>query len=321
MKLFYKNNLKRNLMDNLTYDFHLTAFSNLTENHLLLFFIFLMIYLTGVLGNIIIITTVIIDTHLHTPMYILLCNLSSVDIILNSSTVPKLMDILLSGNDSISFIQCFIQLYFYMFAAGTEDILLSLMAYDRYVAVCKPLHYHLLMNKKKYAIFLLGTWILGCANSLFLTSSAYQLDLCPSNKIQHFFCDIKALEKITCSQTQFSILLYIESVVLGLFPFLLSLTSYIKIILIILSIRSTGGRWKAFSTCTSHLAVLIIFYGVALCIYVKPPSGHFEKQDLVFSLMYTAVIPMLNPLIYTLRNKEVKASLSRIFKIMKTKIA
>ncbi|XP_075715636.1 olfactory receptor 1E16-like, partial [Rhinoderma darwinii] len=280
-----------------------------------------LIYLTGVLGNIIIITSVIIDARLHTPMYIFLCNLSSVDMIFNSSTFPKLMDILLSGNDSISFIQCFTQLYFYMFAASTEDVLLSLMAYDRYVAICKPLHYHLIMNKRKYVLLLLGTWILGCANSLFLTFSIYQLELCPSNKIQHFFCDIKALEKISCSHTQFYILLYIESVVLGLFPFLLSLTSYIKIILIILRIRSTSGRKKAFSTCTSHLAVLIIFYGVALCMYVKPPSGHFDKQDLVFSIMYTGVTPMLNPLIYTLRNKEVQAALWRIFKINKKKIA
>ncbi|XP_075131885.1 olfactory receptor 2T11-like [Leptodactylus fuscus] len=252
-------------------------------------------------------------------MYILLCNLSSVDLIFNSSTLPKLMDILLSGNDSISFIQCFTQLYCYMFAASTEDILLSLMAYDRYVAVCKPLHYNLIMNKKNYVLLLLGTWISGCANSLFLTLSIYHLDLCPSNKIQHFFCDIKALEKITCSHTQFYTLLYIESVVLGLFPFLLSLTSYVKIILIIVGIKSTGGRRKAFSTCTSHLAVLIIFYGVALCMYVKPPSGHYEKEDLVFSIMYTAVTPMLNPLIYTLRNKEVKAALSRIFRINQTK--
>ncbi|XP_044132918.1 olfactory receptor 5V1-like [Bufo gargarizans] len=306
-----------NLKDNLTYEFHLTAFSNSTENHILLFFIFLLIYMTGVLGNTIIITSVIIDNHLHTPMYILLCNLSSVDLIFNSSTIPKLMDILLSGKDSISFVQCFIQLFFYMFAASTEDMLLSLMAYDRYVAVCKPLHYHMIMHKKKCILFLLGIWISGCANSLFLTFSIYHLDLCPSNKIQHFFCDIKALAKITCSHTQFYILLYLESVILGLFPFLLSLTSYIKIILIILSIRSASGRWKAFSTCTSHLVVLILFYGVALCMYVKPPSGHYEKQDLVFSIMYTAVTPMLNPLIYTLRNKEVKSALSRIFKINK----
>ncbi|KAM4038534.1 olfactory receptor 1E16-like [Anomaloglossus baeobatrachus] len=306
-------------MDNLTYGFHLTAFSDSTENHLLLFFVILLIYLTGVLGNILIITTVIVDNHLHTPMYILLSNLSMVDMIFNSSTLPKLMNILLSGNDSISFIQCFVQLYFYMFAASTEDILLSLMAYDRYVAICKPLHYQLIMNKKKYVLFLISTWISGCANSLFLTFSIYQLDLCPSNKIQHFFCDIKALEKITCSHTQFYILLYIESVVLGLFPFLLSLTSYIKIILIILRIRSISGRKKAFSTCTSHLAVLIIFYGVALCMYVMPSSGSFERQDLVFSIIYTAITPMLNPLIYSLRNKEVKAALLRIFKINKTK--
>lgn len=307
-------------MDNSTHDFHLTAFANTKENHLFLFFVFLLLYLTGIVGNIIIVTSVIIDARLHTPMYIFLCNLSTVDMIFNSSTLPKLMDILLFGNDSISLTQCFTQLYFYMLAASTEDILLSLMAYDRYVAVCKPLHYHMIMNKAKNVFLLLGTWAIGCLNSLFLTLSMYQLDLCPVKKIQHFFCDIKALAKITCSQTQFYILLYIESVVLGLFPFVLSLTSYIKIIVIILGIRSTSGRKKAFSTCTSHLAVLIIFYGVALCMYVKPPSVDFEKQDLVFSIMYTAVTPMLNPLIYSLRNKEVKSALMRIFRVKKNDV-
>ncbi|XP_068129618.1 olfactory receptor 1G1-like [Hyperolius riggenbachi] len=308
------------MMDNRTYDFHLTAFANTTVNHLLLFFLFLSLYLTGILGNIIIVTSVIIDTRLHTPMYIFLSNLSSVDVIFNSSTLPKLMDILLSGNDSISFPQCFAQLFFYMLAASTEDVLLSVMAYDRYLAICKPLHYHLIMNRPQYALLLLGTWVVGCVNSLFLTFSIYQLELCPATKIQHFFCDIKALEKITCSHTQFYILLYIESVVLGLFPFLLSLTSYIKIIRIVLKIKSTSGRRKAFSTCTSHLTVLMIFYGVALCMYVKPPSVQFETQDLVFSIMYTAVTPMLNPLIYALRNKEVKSALKRIFGIRKNEL-
>ncbi|KAG9488641.1 olfactory receptor-like protein OLF3 [Eleutherodactylus coqui] len=292
--------------------FQIVAFSNTTENNHFYFLIFFCIYLSGLLGNLIIISAVIIDVHLHTPMYIFLCNLSLVDITFTSSTLPKLMDILLSGNFSISFIQCFTQLYFFMFAAGTEDILLSLMAYDRYVAVCKPLHYHLIMNKKKYVILLLGTWICGSVNSLFMTVSIYQLDLCRSNKIQHFFCDIKALEKISCNTSSFHILLYVETMLLALCPFLLSVTSYIKIIRSILVIKSTTGRKKTFSTCTSHLTVLIIFYGTGLCMYMNPPSEHLEEQDVVFSVLYTALTPMLNPLIYSLRNKEVKGALRRI---------
>ncbi|KAM9312025.1 olfactory receptor 13F1-like [Gastrophryne carolinensis] len=305
-------------MDNKT--FHLTAFDNATVNRYALFLLFLLFYVAGLLGNIIIVFTVIFDSHLHKPMYIFLSNLSSVDMVFNSSTMPKLMNILLSGNNSISFLQCFTQLYFYIMAASTEDILLSLMAYDRYVAISKPLHYSLIMNKAKYVCLLICTWITGCLNSLFLTLSIYQLELCPAKSIQHFFCDITALEKITCSHSKFYTLLYIESAVLGLFPFLLSLSSYIKIILVILSIKSSSGRKKAFSTCTSHLFVLIIFYGAALCMYVKPPSARIEKQDLVFSIMYTAVTPLLNPLIYTLRNKEVKIALMRICKMSKNKI-
>ncbi|XP_075061947.1 olfactory receptor-like protein OLF4 [Mixophyes fleayi] len=301
-------------MDNGTYIkyFQILAFSNSTEKHSLLFFVFFFIYMSGVLGNSVIISTVIIDVRLHNPMYIFICNLSFVDIIFTSSTLPKLMDILLSGNNSISFRQCFSQLYFFMFAAGTEDILLSCMAYDRYLAVCKPLHYHLIMSKKKYVLLLWATWVSGSLNSLFMTLSIYHLDLCRSNKIQHFFCDIKALEKLSCNDTGFHITLYVETMVLALCPFVLSVTSYFKIIRSILGIKSANGRRKTFSTCTSHLTVLVIFYGTGLCMYMKPPLDRLEEQDLVFSILYTAVTPMLNPLIYSLRNKEVKGALNRI---------
>ncbi|XP_069815644.1 olfactory receptor 1E16-like [Dendropsophus ebraccatus] len=294
-------------------NFQIVAFSNITENSNLFFLVFFCIYMSGLLGNLIIISAVIIDVRLHKPMYIFLCNLSSVDIIFISSTLPKLMDIFVSGDFSISFIQCFTQLYFYMFAAGTEDILLSLMAYDRYVAICKPLHYHQIMNKNKYVLLLLSTWICGSLNSLFMTVSIYQLDLCRSNKIQNFFCDIKALEKISCNTTSFNIILYVETMLLALCPFLLSVTSYIKIIRRILAIKSNDGRKKAFSTCTSHLTVLIIFYGTGLCMYMSPPTDHLEKQDVVFAVLYTAITPMVNPIIYSLRNKEVKTTLRRIF--------
>ncbi|KAM3924692.1 olfactory receptor 1A1-like [Leptodactylus fuscus] len=293
-------------------NFQIVAFSNIAEQSHLFFLLFFAIYMTGLLGNLIIISAVTIDVRLRNPMYIFLCNLSLVDIIFTSSTLPKLMDILLSRNFSISFLQCFTQLYFFMFAAGTEDILLSLMAYDRYVAICRPLHYHLIMNTNKYVLLLLGTWICGSVNSLFMTVSIYHFDLCRSNKINNFFCDIKALEKISCNNFGFHIILYVETLILAFCPFLLSVTSYIKIISSILMIKSTNSRRKTFSTCTSHLTVLIIFYGTGLCMYMNPPSDHLEMQDMVFSVLYTAVTPMLNPLIYSLRNKEVKRALSRI---------
>ncbi|XP_069618554.1 olfactory receptor 1-like [Ranitomeya imitator] len=292
--------------------FQIIAFLDTKEHNIFVFLIFFCIYTSGLLGNLFIISAVIIDVHLRIPMYIFLCNLSMVDLIFISSTIPTLMNILLSGNFLISYTQCFSQLYFFMFAAGTEDILLSLMAYDRYVAICKPLHYHLIMNKKKYVLFILGTWICGSINSLFMTVSIYRLDLCRSNKIQHFFCDIKALEKISCNNASFHIILYVETILLAFCTFLLSVTSYVKIIRSILVIKSTNGRRKAFSTCMSHLTVLIIFYGTGLCMYMNPPSEHLEVQDVVFSVLYTAVTPMLNPLIYSLRNKEVKRAFRRI---------
>nr|DBA30141.1 TPA: hypothetical protein GDO54_006157 [Pyxicephalus adspersus] len=293
--------------------FQIVAFSNSSKHHYLFFILFALMYLVGLLGNVILITCVVTDVHLHVPMYMFLSNLSLVDVLLTSSTLPKLMDILLSGNNSISIIGCFTQLFFYLLGAGTEDILLSCMAYDRYVAVCKPLHYQLIMNKTKYIILLLSTWTFASANSLFFSLSIYQIDVCNSNKIQHFFCDIKAFDRIACSHFRFRIIIYFEIVVLGLFPFMLSLTSYVKIILIISKIRTIDGRKKAFSTCSSHLIILITFYGAGVCLYVVPPSGDFEKKDLVFSVVYAAVTPMLNPLIYSLRNTDVKQAVMKMF--------
>ncbi|XP_044132913.1 olfactory receptor 7A5-like [Bufo gargarizans] len=291
-------------------NFEIVAFSNLTGNGPLFFTLFFFIYLIGLLGNIIIVICVITDVHLHKPMYIFLSNLSAVDMIFTSSTIPKLMDVLLTGNNSISFVQCFTQMCFYLFAASTEDMLLSFMAYDRYVAICNPLYYHLIMNRGRYILFLLGIWMLAYVNALLLTLNIYQIGICQSDKI-HLFCEIKALDRIACANTRLHLILYFEIIVLGFFPFLLSLSSYINIISVVLSIPSTTGRKKAFSTCTSHLTVLGMFYGAGMCMYLKPPSEQLEEQDFVFSTLYTAVTPMLNPIIYSLRNEEVKVAMKK----------
>ncbi|XP_073445074.1 olfactory receptor 1E16-like [Dendrobates tinctorius] len=291
--------------------FQIVAFSHSMKNHLLFFALFLFIYLIGLLGNIIIITCVIIDEHLHTPMYIFLSNLSAVDMIFTSSTIPKLMDILLTGKNSISFGECFTQMCFYIFAASMEDVLLSLMSYDRYVAICKPLYYHLIMKRRNYILYLLSIWMAASVNALFFTMTIYQLDICHSNKIQQFFCDIKALNKIACANIKIHLIMFFEIIILGLIQFIISLSSYIKIISIVLNIPSTTGRKKAFSTCTSHLTVLGTFYGAGMCMYLKPPSEH-QELDLVFSTLYTAVAPMLNPIVYSLRNKEVKVAIKKI---------
>ncbi|XP_069815671.1 olfactory receptor 1E16-like [Dendropsophus ebraccatus] len=295
-------------MDNL----EIVAFSNLTKNRPLLLALFLSIYLVGLLGNTIITLCVITDLHLHKPMYIFLSNLASVDMIFTTSSLTKLMDILLTGNNTISYVECFIQFCFYMFAACTEATLLSFMSYDRYVAICKPLYYHLIMTRRHYILSLMGIWTLTSFNALFLTLTIYQIGICHSNKIQHFFCEIKALDRIACNKIRLHLILYFEVIVLGVFPFLLSLTSYIKIISIILRMSSTTGRKKAFSTCSSHLTVLGMFYGAGFCMYLKPPPKNLEEQDLVFSTLHTAVTPMLNPIIYSLRNEEVKLAMQKI---------
>ncbi|KAM4663484.1 olfactory receptor 2K2-like [Discoglossus pictus] len=186
------------------------------------------------------------------------------------------------------------------------------MAYDRYVAICQPLHYHIIINKKICALLLGGTWISGCVNSILYTVFASNVSLCHDNPIDNYYCDSKALVKMICANPIYLFITHVEIVVFGLFPFSLSLISYIKIISSILSLRSKESRRKAFSTCTSHLTVLVIFYGSIICVYMKSSSEHTSVLDQVFSVLYTAVTPMLNPLIYSLKNKEVKNALKRI---------
>ncbi|KAM4749105.1 olfactory receptor 5V1-like [Rhinophrynus dorsalis] len=302
------------LMDNQTSvkEFYLLAFSRNPEKQPFLFLVFFFIYLIGVLWNLAIIIVIYRDSNLHTPMYLFLSNLSLVDICYTTTILPKLMDILLSAKTSISFIQCFTQMYFFVFMAGSEVSLLSFMAYDRYVAICIPLNYHLIMNRKTCGQFLACIWISAFVNSLFFTVFSTNLPFCQSIEIQQFFCDIKAVAKISCDTTKFYSAIYFESTFFGLFTFLLSLISYCKIIASILHIKSKAGKQKAFSTCTSHLTVLIIFYGSVMWMYMRPPSEHMEIVDQVSSLLYVAIVPMLNPLIYSLRNKDVKTAMKRI---------
>ncbi|KAE8619153.1 hypothetical protein XENTR_v10009640 [Xenopus tropicalis] len=291
------------------------AFSSCGDRRPLLSIVFFLIYVTGIFGNFVIITVIYLDSHLHTPMYFFLCSLAFVDICYPTVTLPKLMDILLSGNDSITFIQCFTQMYFFFALGRVEVMLLSSMAYDRYVAICKPLRYHLIMNRTVCVLVIVGTWIAGFSNSAFLISSVSKLSVCRSNKIKQFFCDIKAVADISCNKTSFYNYIYAESFSLGLTTCSLNIISYINIIRNILNIKSKHGRQKAFSTCTSHFTVLIIFYGSAFWMYMRPPSESVNL-DPMFSVLYVGVTPMLNPLIYSLRNKEVTNALKRITRKM-----
>ncbi|KAM9324371.1 olfactory receptor 5V1-like [Gastrophryne carolinensis] len=307
-----------NSLDNkTTKGFQILAFLSEGESQVILFTIFLLIYLIGLLGNLIIITVTYADAHLHTPMYFFLCNLSFIDISYTTVTVPKLLDMLLSGNNSISFIECFTQMFFFTFIGSIEVILLTSMAYDRYVAICNPLQYHVIMNKRNCVWLLVGVWFPGCLNSALVTVFASWVPLCYPNQIQQFFCNVKSLAQIFCPSPRFDALIYIEVIILGLCPFLLSVCSYMKIIKIILRITSANGRRKTFSTCTSHLTVLLIFYGTILFMYMKPTSQYSDDLDQAFSVLYASIAPMLNPLIYSLRNKEVTNALLRLAKISK----
>ncbi|XP_041443685.1 olfactory receptor 8H1-like [Xenopus laevis] len=287
------------------------TFSNHGEKQPLLSIVFFLIYIIGVLVNLIIIIVIYLDSHLHTPMYFFLCTLAFVDICYPTVTLPKLMDILLSGDNSITLIQCFTQMYFFLALAAVEATLLASMAYDRYVAICKPLQYHLIMNRRFCVLAIVGIWISALVNSAFLTHLASKLANCGSNKIKQFFCEIKGVAYISCDRTTFYGAIYVEAFFYGITTFSLNLLSYINIIRNILHIKSKHGRQRAFSTCTSHFIVLIIFYGSGMWTYLRPPSQS-EELDQVFTVLLVGVTPMLNPLIYSLRNKEVQNALLRI---------
>ncbi|XP_040214357.1 olfactory receptor 1G1-like [Rana temporaria] len=295
-------------------DVHILPFFMKTENKLFIFstVYFFFIYLFGMLVNIIIITVICLDLHLHTPMYLFLCNLSVVDVCYITVTIPKLLYILLSGNNSVPFTQCFIQMYFMFIADSAEDIILFAMGYDRYVAICHPLHYHRILNKKICILLIIVVWIGGSLNSTFITSSILKIIFCSSVTIHQFFCDAKALINISCGGTKvFYIVFYAECLSFGLCPVICNLVSYVKIIRVIQGIKSKDGRRKAFSTCSSHLIVMAIFYGSALSVYMTPPLDRYDFLEQILTMFYTTVVPVLNPLIYSLRNNEVKSSLQK----------
>ncbi|XP_073491271.1 olfactory receptor 8D1-like [Aquarana catesbeiana] len=296
-------------------DVHILPFFMKTENSLFIIFssvYFFFNYLFGVLVNIVIIAVICLDFHLHTPMYLFLFNLSVVDMCYTTVTIPKLLYILLSGNNTMLITQCFIQMYFMCLADSAEDIILFIMAYDRYVAICHPLHYHHILNKKVCILLIIVVWIGGSLNSTFITSSILKIIFCFSVTIHQFFCDAKALINISCGGTKvFYIVLYAECLSFGLCPVICNLMSYVKIIRVIQHIKSKDGRSKAFSTCSSHLIVMAIFYGSALSVYMTPPLDRYDLLEQILTMFYTTVVPILNPLIYSLRNNEVKSSLRK----------
>ncbi|KAM6449012.1 olfactory receptor 5V1-like [Liasis olivaceus] len=291
-------------------EFLLMGFSVDPTNQTLLFVIGLFVYLLTLAGNLTIITLIRIDQHLQTPMYFLLGNLSFVEICYVSTTLPKMLWDLLSGDETISYIGCALQMYFFVTLGSTECVLLSAMAYDRYVAICHPLHYTLLMNQTVRRRLLATTWGIGHFNSIVNTAIVFSLHLCHSNEINHFFCDIPPLLRLSCSDIFISqMVTFTISGCVIILPFCLTLLSYVLIVSSVLKIRTARGRIKAFSTCGSHLTVVSIFYGTIIYTYIRPLSTHSIEKDRLISVLYAIITPLLNPLIYSFRNKEVQGAL------------
>ncbi|GAB1300618.1 Olfactory receptor [Apodemus speciosus] len=273
----------------------------------LLFLLFLIMYLATVLGNLLIILAISTDSRLHTPMYFFLSNLSFVDVCFSSSSVPKVLANHILGSQAISFSGCLTQLYFLSVFAEMDNFLLAVMAYDRFVAICHPLHYTAKMTHQLCALLVVESWVVANLNALLHTVLMARLSFCGDNIIPHFFCDVTRLLKLSCSDTHLNdlMILYVTGLIM-LAPFVCILVSYILIACAVLRVSSTGGRWKAFSTCGSHLAVVCLFYGTIISLYFNPSSSHSAGRDMAAAMMYTVVTPMLNPFIYSLRNRDMK---------------
>nr|XP_034957512.1 olfactory receptor 11A1-like [Zootoca vivipara] len=294
-------------------EFTLLGFGHHPELQILFFLIFLSIYIITLMGNLLIVVLVVNDRHLHTPMYFFLGNLSCLEICYSSTILPRMLVSFLTENRTISFSGCFIQLYLFGFLVTAETCLLSVMSYDRYLAICKPLQYSFHMNSKVCMSLAAASWISGCFSVSVVVIWMTQLTYCGFSGIDHFFCDFIPLSKLACTDTSLIMVIALMLSFFFTFPlFMLTITSYICIISAILRISTTSGRQKAFSTCSSHLIVVTIFYGSLMIVYVLPDDPKLRGLTKVFSTFYTILTPMINPLIYSLRNKEVKAALEKL---------
>ncbi|KAM9102339.1 olfactory receptor 7D4-like [Sarcophilus harrisii] len=294
-------------------EFILLRFSEKPEQQGPLFGLFLGIYLVTVVGNLLIMLAIGSDSHLHTPMYFFLSNLSFVDLCVISTTVPNMLMSILTQNKTISYANCLVQMYFFMVFVGLDNFLLTAMAYDRFVAICHPLRYTAIMNPRLCGLLVLLSWIISFLNALLHSLMVTRLSFCKDHEIPHFFCDFDEVLKLSCSDTLINyIMLYIIAGLLGILPFIGILFSYIWICSSILKVPSTEGKYKAFSTCGSHISVVSLFYGTELGVYLSSSVTHRSWNSTVASAMYVVITPMLNPFIYTLRNKDIKNVLRKL---------
>ncbi|XP_069498707.1 olfactory receptor 1f45-like [Ambystoma mexicanum] len=294
-------------------EFILLGFSEPLEHTIILFVVFLIMYLVTLVGNSTIIFIIRVDAHLHTPMYFFLSILSFVDICLTTCTVPKLLINIFLERKSISFVGCFLQLHFFLSFGNMTGFLLAIMAVDRYLAISKPLHYAMLMSRGVRVRLVAGSWVIISLHSAAHSVMAARLSYCASNEIRHYFCDLPPLFKLSCSDTSPNeLLLLTETTVFLMSPFLCITISYILIIITICGMPSTDGRYRAFSTCSSHLTAVALNYGPVLYTYIRPASAYSLEKDIIISVLYSVGNSLLNPFVYSIRNKEVKGALSRI---------
>ncbi|XP_023598889.1 olfactory receptor 10AG1-like [Trichechus manatus latirostris] len=294
-------------------EFVLLGFTDIPHLQMFLLGIFFFAYVIILMGNGIIILITRVDKALQTPMYFFLVNFSFLEICYVSITIPKMLVNLWTQQRNISLSECATQMCFFLILGSTECLLLAVMAYDRYVAICNPLHYPLVMNRRVCTQLVTGSWITAIPVQIGQTYQIFSLPFCGSNQINHFFCDIPPLFKLACGDTFVNEMsVYIVVVLFLTVPFLLIIGSYGKIMSTILRLPSATSRAKAFSTCSSHLTVVALFFGSGIITYFQPKSKHSSGRDRVLSLFYTIVTPMFNPIIYTLRNKDVMATLRKL---------
>ncbi|XP_032159734.1 olfactory receptor-like protein OLF4 [Mustela erminea] len=290
----------------------LLGLSNKPELQPLILGLFLSMYLITVFGNLLIILVICSDSHLHNPMYFFLANLSFVDICFTSTTVPKMLMNIQTQNKEITYEGCLSQMFFFILFAGLDFFLLTVMSYDRFVAICHPLHYTVTMNPQVCGLLVLMCWIISILNSLSESLMVLRLSFCTSMKIPHFFCELNQMIQLACSNTFINnMMVFFAAVLLGVGSLAGVLYSYCKIISSVCGNSSTQGKYKAFSTCASHLSVVSLFYCTSLGVYLSSAAPQSSHASAVASVMYTVVTPMLNPFIYSLRNKDIKRALIR----------
>ena len=292
-------------------EFLLLGFFQDSEHQHILFELFLSMFVVTVLGNLLIILAISSDSHLHTPMYFFISNLAFADVCFTSTTVPKMLVNIQTQSKSISYAGCITQMCLFMVFGGMDTFLLTVMAYDRFVAICHPLHYTVIMNPCLCGLLVLVSWFISLSYSLIQSLLMLRLSFCTNWVIPHFYCELAQVLTLACSDTLINyILLYVVIGFLGIVPFSGILFSYTRIVSSILRIPSAHGKYNAFSTCTSHLSVVSLFYGTGLGVYVS--SDSFSWRGMIASVMYTVVTPMLNPFIYSLRNRDIKRALQKV---------